>query len=284
MNSPKITKALPSSQLRTLLRKWRDARGSSQFDLSVDANLSQRHISFIEGGRSVPSRATVLSIAQALDIPLRDRNTLLLAAGYAPIYSESGWDAPEMRMVTKAVERMLHQHEPFPAIVMDRYWNVLTTNESTPNFFNCFIDMKTRKGPRNLLQLMFDPEGLRPFIANWEDVARSLFLRIYREAVGQFVDEKTEELMAGLSAGFEVKTDWEAPDTLGGLPVVPISFACEGHTLNYFSMISKVATPQMVAAEELRVECIFPADQDTERRHLAMMSNLSSSDLILDGI
>jgi transcriptional regulator with XRE-family HTH domain len=274
MSSPKNTQESPSSQLRTLLRQWRDARGASQFDLSASANLSQRHISFIESGRSVPSRATVLTIAQALDIPLRARNTLLLAAGYAPIYSESGWDAPEMKMVKKAVERILHRHEPFPAIVMDRHWNVLKTNESAPKFFNFFIDLSARKAPRNLLQLMSDPDGLKPFIANWEDTSKSLAERVYREAVGRFADEKTEQLVAGLLSGSVVETEWTAPDSSGGLPVVPISFAYDGHKLNYFSMISTVATPQMVAAEELRVECMFPADQETERRHLAMMNGI----------
>ena len=116
-----------------------------------------------------------MDIAQALDIPFRDRNILLLAAGYAPIYSESAWNAPEMHSITGALERMLRQHEPFPAVVMDRYWNVLMANESAPRFFSCFIDMAARKSPRNLLHLMFDPKGMRPFIANWKDVAKSLF-------------------------------------------------------------------------------------------------------------
>src|SRR6187402_2106575 len=115
----------PATELGTLLRQWRSTRGKSQFGLSLDAGVSQRHVSFIESGRSVPSRQTLISLAQALDIPLRERNTLLLAAGYAPIYSESAWNAEEMQSVTSALARMLKQHEPFPAVVMDRHWDVL---------------------------------------------------------------------------------------------------------------------------------------------------------------
>jgi hypothetical protein len=119
-----------------------------------------------------------MDIAQALDIPLCDRNAVLLAAGYAPIYSEGAWDALEMQSVTSSLGRILRQHEPFPAVAMDRYWEVLTTNESAPRFFNCFIDMAARKSPRNMLHLMFDPDGMRPFVANWEDVAKGLIQRV----------------------------------------------------------------------------------------------------------
>jgi len=132
-----------------------------------------------------------MSISRALDIPLRDRNTLFLAAGYAPIYADSTWDSSEMQSVTRALKRVLAQHEPFPAVVMDRYWNVLITNESAPRFFNCFIDLAARQrsveGPRNILHLMFDPNGMRPFVANWEDTAKGLFERVYRESIGRVV-------------------------------------------------------------------------------------------------
>src|SRR5262249_37343484 len=123
MNSEQQTSKLPATELGDLLRYWRDQRGKSQFDLSLDTGGSQRHISFIENGRSVPSRQVLTEIAQALDIPLRDRNILFLAAGYAPMYSEGAWNASEMKSITTVLERMLRQHEPFPAVVIDRYWN-----------------------------------------------------------------------------------------------------------------------------------------------------------------
>src|SRR6185437_805815 len=131
-----MNKMQKKSELGDLLKQWRGLRGRSQLDISVDTGISQRQISFIESGRSVPSRPTLLGLAQALEIPLRERNALLLAAGYAPMYSEAAWDSDEMRSITKALERVLAQHEPYPAMVMDRYWNVLLTNNVAPRFFD----------------------------------------------------------------------------------------------------------------------------------------------------
>jgi transcriptional regulator with XRE-family HTH domain len=282
MTSSAKPAAKPATELGTLLRQWRSTRGRSQFDLSLDAGVSQRHVSFIESGRSAPSRQTLLNLAQALDVPLRERNALLLAAGYAPIYSEGAWNAEEMQSVTGALARMLKQHEPFPAVVMDRYWDVLLPNESAPRFFNCFIDLSARKSPRNMLHLMFDPDGMRPFIANWEEVARSLIQRVYRESVGRVVDEKTRELIDALLAYPDVKTGWTSPDMLNAgpatrsMPVIPISIVKDGATLNYFSMITTVGTPQTVAAEELRIESMFPADDATEALHLRMLGHVQA--------
>lgn len=255
--------------LGVLMRYWRDLRGRSQLDLSLDTGISQKQISFVESGRSVPGRQTLMAIAQAL--PLRDRNTLLLAAGYAPMFSESAWDSAEMTSVTNALTRMLRQHEPFPALVMDRYWNVLMTNEATPRFFGCFIDMAARQGPRNMLHLMFDPQGMRPFVANWHDVARSLFERVYRESIGRIVDEKTKVLLAELLAYPDVKSEWKNPVAIGFMPTIPIGFVWGDRVLNYFSMVTTVGTPQTVAAQELRIECMFPADEATEIHHAEMM-------------
>jgi len=178
MNASSPDPKAPQSELGDLLRYWRDMRGVSQLDLSLEAGVSQRQISFIESGRSVPGRDTLLTLAQTLDVPLRERNALLLAAGYAPVYSETPWNAQEMHGVIAALERVVRQHEPFPAIVMDRHWNVLMTNDAAPRFFDCFIDMASRKGPRNMLHLIFDPQGMRPFVADWDTVSRSLLQRV----------------------------------------------------------------------------------------------------------
>jgi hypothetical protein len=187
-----------------------------------------------------------------------------------------------MQSVTNALGRILRQHEPFPAVVMDRYWNVLMTNESTPRFFNFFINMAARKGSRNLLHLMFDPAGMRPFIANWEDVAKSLIERVYRESVGRVIDEKTQELLASLLAYPDVKNEWKSPRALSTtaatrtMPVIPISFAKDNEVLSYFSMVTTVGTPQTIAAQELRIECMFPADDATETRHIGMLGAVAA--------
>ena len=144
--------------------------------------------------RSIPSRQTLLDLAQALDVPLRERNELLTAAGYAPLYPDQALDAPAMNSINKALQRMLRQHEPFPAIVLDRYWNVLMANDAAPRLFNCFVDLDARPTPRNLLHLMFDPKGLRPFVVNWPETARGLLGRLSREALGHVIDEKTRAI------------------------------------------------------------------------------------------
>ncbi|WP_413195672.1 helix-turn-helix domain-containing protein [Pararobbsia alpina] len=273
MNTLQSSTAQPGADLGALLRHWRGLRHKSQMDLALDSGVSQRHISFIEVGRSAPSRQMLLNIAQALDIPFRDRNSLLLAAGYAPVYSEDAWNAVEMKTVTDAIARMLRQHDPYPAVLMDRYWNVLMTNDSAPRFFGSFVDLDARGQPRNLLELMFDPDGMRPFVANWEEVAKSLIQRVHRESIGRVIDDKTQALLASLLAYPDTQSEWTSPVAMSALsvnpaiPIVPLGFIKDGKRLNYFSMITTVGTPQTVSAQELRVESMFPADEATERYH-----------------
>ena len=264
----------PESGLGILLRYWRERRGKSQFDLALDTGVSQRHISFIESGRSIPSREKLMDIAAGLGVPLRERNALLVAAGYAPMYSDYALDAPEMESIMKALKRVLRQHEPFPAVVLDRYWNVVMANDAAPFFFGQFIDMATRPRPRNLLHLMFDPNGMRPFIADWAAVSESLLARIRQESTGSVVDEKTTKLINALLSypcGEQVRAQ-TVPAVAPLLPMIPIRFVKNGQTLSYFSMVTTVGTPQTVAAQELRIECIYPADDATERRHIKLMT------------
>ena len=176
------------------------------------------------------------------------------------MYAEPAWDAAEMRVVHRALERMLKQHEPYPALVMDRHWNVLMTNEAAPRFFGQFVDLGRHPKPRNLLRLMFDPKGLRPFVANWEAVAASLFQRIHREAVGGVLDDAMRALVDELLALPGVELDWRVAEAPSTSPVIPIGFVVDGVVSNWFSMVTTVGTPQTVAAQEMRVECMFPAD------------------------
>ncbi len=262
--------ASPGTELGDLLRQWRSRRGRSQNDLALDSGISQRHISFVESGKSVPSRDTLIVIADALDVPLRDRNALLLASGYAPLYSDRGWDVAEMDGLKRAIQRMLQQHEPYPAVVMDRHWNVVMSNEAAPRFFGAFIDISARPAPRNLLHLMFDPGGMRPFVEGWDTLARGLIQRVYRESIGRVVDDRTRELLAALMAYPGVSPDWRnavAADISPLSPVIGYRFRWQGTTLSYFSMVTTVGSPAAVAAQELRIECMFPVDEETERIH-----------------
>ncbi|GLQ87286.1 helix-turn-helix domain-containing protein [Dyella flagellata] len=276
MGTTRTNRAHPSNDLGLLLRHWRELRGASQLGLALDTGISQRHLSFIESGRSVPSRHALTSIVQSLDVPLRERNALFLAAGYAPVYSEAAWDAKEMQGITRALDRMLRQHDPFPAIVMDRYWNVLTTNASSPRFFGSFIDMASRTAPRNMLHLIFDPKGMRPFVVDWETVARSLIHRVHRELVGGVLDERSRTLLDELFAYPGVDPSWRLRGSVGSalnLPMIPMGFTKHGKTLRYFSMVTSVGAPQSIAAQELRIESMFPADDETERLHEECISN-----------
>jgi len=245
-------------QLGELLRYWRQERGKSQLDLSLDTGISQRHLSFVESGRSAPSRDFLSIVSDALNIPLRERNVLLLVSGFAPQYSEQSMDAEQMAVVTQAIDRMLHQHEPHPALVLDRYWNVIRTNEAAPRFFGSFVDLDKRPKPRNLLDLMFDPAGMRPFVEDWEKVAAGLLQRVRREAVGQVVDVELAKLLKRMREypGVAELRPPLAPQS----PVLPIVFRRGTQRLSYFSLITTVGTPQCITAQELRVECMYPID------------------------
>lgn len=270
MSSSRADLRLPN-ELGPQLRAWRDTRRKSQLELSLDTGISQRQISFIESGRSTPGRQNVLRLAEALDVPFRERNVLLLAAGYAPIYSEGDFDDCEMRGVTNALMRMLRQHEPFPAVVMDRYWNVVMTNDATPRFFDHFIDMAARPTPRNLLHLMFDPAGMRPFIPDWDQTAKSLLGRVFRESVGRVIDARTKELIDSLLAYPGVNAEWQVSPTVENAPIIPLSFVHDGHVLKFFSLVTTVGTAQMITTQELRIECMFPLDEATEAHYADLM-------------
>jgi transcriptional regulator with XRE-family HTH domain len=245
-------------QLGELLRYWRQERGKSQLDLSLDTGISQRHLSFVENGRSAPSRDFLSIVSDALNVPLRERNVLLLASGYAPQYSEQSVDAEQMAIVTRAIDRMMEQHEPHPALVLDRYWNVVRTNKAAPQFFASFVDLEARPKPRNLLDLMLDPAGMRPFVEEWEKVAAGLLQRVRREAVGQILDAKLQDLLKRLREypGVAALKPPLAPQS----PVLPIVFRRGKQRLSYFSLITTVGTPQCITAQEVRVECMFPID------------------------
>lgn len=150
---------------------------------------------------------------------------------------------------------------------MDRHWNVLLTNDAAPRFFGGFIDLAARPKPRNLLHLMFDPAGMRPFVADWPSTSRLLIGRVRREAVGRTVDADTRRLLEQLACYPDVETTPLSQTSGDDLPVIPLTFVKDGITLRYFSLLTTVATPQAVSAEELRLESMLPADEETERRH-----------------
>ena len=251
--------SLQPSPLGELMRHWRGVRGRSQLDLALEVRISQRHLSFVESGRSVPSRKLLVIVSEALGIPLRDRNTLLLAAGYAPLYQEPALDDAVMANVSLAIDRMLQNHEPHPALLMDRYWNVIRTNSAAPAFFNSLVELKAFPKPRNLLELMFDPAGIRSCVEDWETVAAALLERVRREALGLVIDARLQSLLDRLKRypGAGNLPTCTSPDN----PVVPITFRRGTKRIFYFSLVTTVGMAQTVTAQELRLECMFPIDQ-----------------------
>ena len=195
-----------------MLRDWRALRGLSQLGLALDTGVSQKHVSFVESGRSRPSPQMVIDLAQALDMPLRERNAMLLAAGHAPRYADAPLDAPALARLTGALRRMLRGNEPFPAMVLDRHWNVVLANDAAPRFFGCFTDLAGRPTPRNLLHLVFDPAGLRPFLVDWPATSRMLLARVHREALGLAMDPGTRKLLDELGRYPEVDLRRRAPE------------------------------------------------------------------------
>ena len=261
-----------------MLRAWRRRRGASQLALALQSGVSQRHVSFLESGRARPSREMVVQLTSALDVPLRQRNTMLLAAGFAPVYRESGLGAPELAPVRQAIDRMLKQQEPYPAVVVDRLWNLLQANEAA-NAFTVFLfegpPPPTPAGKSaNLLRWLLDPSALRPKLANWEEVARHLVSTTYAEILADGGEPKAlafiEEVMSypDVPASFRKLRFEERP-----APVLTLDYVVGGKSLSIFTTIATLGTPQDITLQEVRIECFFPADERSDALFRSLAAN-----------
>ena len=260
-------RAVTASGFGDLLRQWRMRRRLSQLDLAGEAGISSRHLSFVETGRAQPSREMVLLLSRALDVPLRDRNDLLTAAGYAAMYRESGLHAPAMAQARRALDFILRQQEPYPALVLDRHWNVLEVNEGSARFQAWFLDANTvaALGPPNAMRLMFDPRALRPYIVNWEATAASMIQWVHRDVVSGFGGAEARALLEELLAYPDLPRQWRTLDVEAATaPFLPIEFTKGDLTLRYFTTLTSLGTPHDITLQELRVESFFPADEQTE--------------------
>jgi transcriptional regulator with XRE-family HTH domain len=252
-----------------MLRTWRRRRGASQLALALQSGVSQRHVSFLESGRARPSREMVVQLSTALDVPLRQRNAMLLAAGFAPVYRETNLAAPELLPVRKAIDHMLKQQEPYPAVVIDRPWNLIQANEAATAFTIFLFEgpppTPPAGKPPNLLQWLLDPKALRPKIANWEEVARHLVSTTYAEILADGGEPKAlafvGEIMAypDVPASFRRLRFEERPQ-----PVLTLDYIVGGKSLSVFTTIATLGTPQDVTLQEVRIECFFPADDRSD--------------------
>jgi transcriptional regulator with XRE-family HTH domain len=253
----------PAAYFGVLLRQWRTVRRISQLTLALDADISTRHLSCVETGRAQPSREMVLRLAEALEIPLRERNTLLLAAGYAALYRQTSLDAPEMDAARQAVDLLLKQLEPYPGSVIDRYWNTLRMNSGMRHFLGRFPISDSVK-PHNGVRFVFHPKGLRPFIENWESVAARIIQRVHREVVANPSDETMKCFLEELLSYPTVPSRWRVLDVDNSPPpFLTINYRWNNSTLRWFSTLATFGSPQDIALQEMRIETFFPADEAT---------------------
>jgi len=255
------------SDFAAALRYWRLKRGFSQLRLSLDADISQRHLSFLETGRAQPGRELILKLGLVLDIPLRQRNAMLLAAGFAPAYRERALSDPELDAVKQALDFMLAQAAPYPALVVDRLWNLLLHNEPAARMMRFFLGMPAAApipgdGAVNVLKLTLDPNGLRRWIVNWEDVCTDLLHWVQREAMGDGPGSEAAALLDELMALPGIAAAAHQPNLdRRALPFLPVILHKDGVELNLFTTITTLGTPHDVTVHELRLESFFPADE-----------------------
>jgi transcriptional regulator with XRE-family HTH domain len=254
-----------------LLRTWRTRRRMSQLDLASEAEVSQRHLSFVESGRAAPSRDMVLKLSEHLDVPLRERNQLLLAAGFAPSYGERPLGDPSLDAARKAVDLVLKGHEPNPAIAVDRHWNMVAANASIAPFLEGVADLKLLEPPVNVLRLSLHPKGLAPRIVNLAEWRAHLLERISRliEVTGDPVLEALETELATYPGGV-TKTRIVHDET--SRIVHPLRIRAGDTVLSFISTITVFGTPLDVTLSELAIESFFPADEETRQALLQLNS------------
>ncbi|HXS90628.1 MAG TPA: helix-turn-helix transcriptional regulator [Steroidobacteraceae bacterium] len=256
------TSALPTAHVGGLLREWRTTRRLSQLELALEANVSPRHLSCVETGKAQPSRDMIARLADALGMPLRERNALLVAAGFAPRYRETELTSPEMAPIRRAIEFILQHQEPYPAVVMNRHWDILLMNDSIRRI----LERLRPGGPRhaNMLRQIFDPQDIRGVLRNWEELAIDILRHMHNQVAMAPSDTKARALLDEILAYPDVPAQWRTRE-LGSTPqpLLNTVFGKDDLELRFFSTITTFGTPHDVTLDELRIECSFPADDAT---------------------
>jgi transcriptional regulator with XRE-family HTH domain len=246
------------------LRWWRMHRALSQLDLAGRAEISQRHLSFMELGRASPSREMVMRLAAALDVPLRQHNALLTSAGFAPVWRQTDLAAPELSQIRSALDYMLAQQEPFPGVAVDRHWNLLQANSGAVRLIEFLVGPLAPGTTVNLADALVAPDVLRPYLVNWADVVRYFVRSVEADAAADGAPE-TAALHQRLLAYDGVRAAVSTNPELAMTPVLPMHFRKGKTDLLLFTTIATLGTPQDVTLQELRVECFFPMDDATAR-------------------
>lgn len=252
----------PDANIGALLRQWRTVRRLSQLELALGTGVSSRHLSYVETGRSQPSREMVLRLADGLEIPLRERNALLVAAGFAPRYFETGLAAPEMTQLRSAIDLILGHQEPYPAFVCDRHWNIQRANQAGERCTRFLLG--TEPTESNMIRLILQPNGLRPVMVNWEELAGDLIRHLHGQIAATPSDDGAKRLLAEVLAYPDVPAEWGTRDmAMPPTPLLTTIFRKGDVELRFFSTITTFSTPHDVTLDELRIECSFPADEAT---------------------
>jgi len=248
-----------------LLKHWRGRRGWSQLDLSLSAEISSRHVSFLETGRAQPSREMVLRLGSTLDVSLRDQNAMLQAAGFPEEFDEPGLEAELPDAIGQAIDRMLAKHEPYPMVVMDRLYNVLRTNAGAERLLSQMIaDPAAMVAPLNVFRALFDPRLIRPFVMEWERTAHALVARLHRESLANPDDPELMALVRSLFEYPDVPEAWRQPDfTVPNGATLSIRLRRGAVELEFLTTITAFNAPQNVTLEELRIESYFPLNDAT---------------------
>jgi transcriptional regulator with XRE-family HTH domain len=255
-----MTDVVSPSRVGSLLRDWRQRRRLSQLDLALEAGVSARHVSFVETGRSRPSVEMVLLLAERLEVPLRDRNQLLLAAGYAPVYGQRGLDEPEMGAVRRMLELVLRGHEPYPAVVLDRHWGMVAGNAAVALLAEGAAP-ELLDPPVNVLRLSLHPDGLAPRIVNLAEWRAHLLDRLGRQAVST-----GDPALAALYDELSKLPGGGPPGTIdftAGEIAVPLRLRARGAVLSFISTNTIFSTATDITVAELSIESFFPADAAT---------------------
>jgi transcriptional regulator with XRE-family HTH domain len=244
-----------------LLRAWRRRRSLSQLELALEADVSSRHVSFLETGRARPSREMVLRLAEHLEIPLRERNGLLLAAGYAPLYAERSLEEPEMAPIHQALDRFLRAHEPYPAVILDRHYNLVSGNDAVSALTDG-VAPDLLEPPANALRVTLHPRGMAPRIVNLSEWSAHLLQRLRRHA--QITgDPELERLYDELSSYSGVTVEAPHDERAGNDIVLPLRLRDGDRELAFFSTISTFGTAVEITLAELMIEAFYPANAAT---------------------
>jgi transcriptional regulator with XRE-family HTH domain len=246
-----------------LLREWRAARRMSQLDLALEAGMSARHLSCVETGKSQASRETVANLANALGMPLREHNLLMLAAGFAPQFSETPLDTSALERMNEAIELILRHQEPYPAFVINRHWEILLRNQAGARIVSSVMGGRPLRH-KNMLHNVFDPEDFRPVIVNWTDIAGWYIRHLHEEIAASPSDQGSRQLLKEILAYPGVPRHWRFRDVDSEVsPVLNLVYRSSAGQLRFFETITTFAGPRDITLDELRIECFFPADEKT---------------------